>query len=88
MLKHPWRSRFVSRLILSVSKPASERAAASRRLFPYGIADQLADPLSGAKRARLVAPVPVQKPKRPKVAPEKKPAGRQVIWYYNHRRPS
>jgi hypothetical protein len=73
MLQTPWRSRFTSRLVRSVSKTAMERAADRPRLFPYSIIDQLKP-----------APRVILKQPRPQlVSKEKKaPTKAQTLWYF------
>lgn len=73
MIKKSWRSRFVARLVADVSRSAQQRAAARPRLFPYGIADTIADPFHRPVHLRLLPPA----------APEPAtPAAPRKVWHF------
>lgn len=74
MIRKSWRSRFVDRLVADVSKPAVERAAAHPRLFPYTIADTVAEPFRVHHRVILVPPRATEA--------IKPPASKQSVWHF------
>ena len=80
----PWRGRYLSRMVTSISKAHAAKSEARPRLFPYGIVDAIAAAKKPSPPAAAPKPV-VPKPVAPTPIPSKPTVtttSKQASWHF------